>query len=192
MIQRRKNAGGVRQDKKERHLLWALTAHTRRLKRARLCNWDGRGQVFLKLFVVIWCLAHQDQGDALSMVVEVVVAHLVSKHKGGLGDVRREEIAVWWRRTFLSCVHLSISVFEPDQLFFPFLCIFCVWADQPVFMFCIWTWTCVYLCVCDPVFEPDQREGGPPWLGGRSDDRGSLRWKSSPCECCVEFLCLLK
>ena len=38
--------------------------------------------------------AHQDQGDALSVVVEVVVAHLVSKHKGGLGDVRREEITV--------------------------------------------------------------------------------------------------
>ena len=102
MTSRRINAGGVRQDRKERHLWWALTAHTRRLKKVMLCNWDWRGQVFLKPSSVS---AHQDQGDALSVVVEVVVAHLVSKHKGGLGDVRREEITVWWRRIFLSCVH---------------------------------------------------------------------------------------
>ena len=49
----KKNAGGEIQDRKERHLWWAFTAHTRRLKKARLCNWEGRGQVFLKLFVVI-------------------------------------------------------------------------------------------------------------------------------------------
>ena len=89
MTPRRNNAGRERQDRKEGHLWWALTAHTRRLKKVRLCNWDGRGQVFF-----LGVAAHQDQGDALSVVVEVVVAHLVSKHKGGLGDVRREEITV--------------------------------------------------------------------------------------------------
>ena len=89
--------------------------------------------------------AHQDQGDALSVVVEVVVAHLVSKHKGGLGDVRREEIAVWWRRIFLSCVHLSISVFEPDQLFLPFLFVYTLRLNLINFF----SFLCVYtLCFC--------------------------------------------
>ena len=58
-----------------------------------LCNCEGRVKISLLLLSDVF--AHQDQGDALSMVVEVVVAHLVSKHKGGLADVRQEEITVW-------------------------------------------------------------------------------------------------
>ena len=127
---RRNNTGGESQDRKERHLLWALTAHTRRLKKARLCNWEG------------------------SSVLKALRCHLVS-----LPTKTREMPSAWWSRWWcaISCPstkaawetaderksQFSGGEFSEVAFISRFLCLnlinFFVFLCVNILCFCVWT-----------------------------------------------------